>query len=388
MRAVALVAVLFPAFAHADVEADTARAAAALTAAIRAHDTRAIGKLFGSTFTNGGVWFADPVCAREFAEPSDVTGKRVGLFVRCLAKHRVQLSTRVSSRRDGAVLTVEPGIEIELAFRGSQVRYIGHPLHDETGPVIPTLTAQAFEGLRTAGTTSLDHVLTAKALELGPGGWTSTWIKICLDARGARSSVTYHGVPSAAVGDAFLRAIDDWTFRPFELRGTAIPVCSLSQLTYPAAKAPAIEVLPTTSMPGSQTRTYDFDDLDDIELYGGFGPQPPPAAPAPQSVAPNALERLRLTGTRDIEPDAATRAQMIGGGRLSVLATIKLCVNARGRVSSATLQKASGFPAYDQKILREVASWTYRPYLIAKNPVDVCSAVSFFVVPDPTMLNP
>ncbi len=55
---------------------------------------------------------------------------------------------------------------------------------------------------------------------------------------------------------------------------------------------------------------------------------------------------------------------------------------------SATLQKASGFPAYDQKILAEVGRWTYRPSLISKNPVEICSSVSFFVVPDPTMLNP
>ena len=380
-------AVLLPAFAHADVESDTTRAAASLTASVRAHDARALGSLFGTSFTNGGVWFSDAACAREFAEPNDVTGKRIGLFVRCLAKHRVQLSTRVSSRRDGAVLTVEPGIEIEVAFRGAQVRWIGHPLHAATGPVIPTLTAQTFESLRTGGTTSIDHALSATALELAPGGWISTWIKICLDATGAKTSVTYHGVPSAAVGDAFLRAIDDWTFRPFELRGTPLAACSLSQLTYPAVKTPAREVLPTTSMPGAQRSSYEVDDLDEIELYGGFGPQPP-AAPAPQTVASSALERLRLTGTREIEPDAATRAQMIGAGRLSVLATIKVCVNGRGRVMAATLQKASGFPAYDQKILGEVGRWTYRPYLIAKNPVEVCSSVSFFVVPDPTMLNP
>ena len=389
MRVVALLAVLAPALAQADVETDTTRAAAALTAGVRAHDTRAIGRQFGTSFTNGGVWFADPTCAREFAEPSDVAGKRVGVFVRCLAKHRIQLSTRVSSRRDGSVLTVDPGVEIEVAFQGGHVRWIGHPLHAATGSaIVPTLTAQAFEALRTRGTTDLDSVLTAEALQLAPGGWTSAWIKVCLDERGAKSSVTYHGAESATVGDAFVHAIEDWAFRPFELHGTAIAACSLSHLTYPAARAPAVEMLPATSMPTVQGNIYDFDDLEDIEIYGGFGPPPPPAVPAAQMVAPNALERLRLTGTKQIDPDTATRNEMIAAGRLSVLASIKLCVNARGRVSSTTLQKASGFPAYDQRILREANRWTYRPYLIAKNPVDVCTNVSFFVVPDPTMLNP
>ena len=388
MRFVALVAVLAPSLAHADVERDTTRAAAALIAGVRAHDARAVGKAFGASFTNGGVWFADPACAREFAEPSEITGKRVGVFVRCLAKHRVQLSTRLSSRREGAVLTVEPGIEIELAFRGPHVRWIGHPLHAATGAILPTLTAQAFEALRTQGTTTLDAVLTPEALEIAPGATTSAWIKLCLDERGAKTHVDFHGVSSAAAGAAFLRAIDDWAFRPFELRGKPLPVCSLSHLTYPARGAPAVEVLPVTSVPVSQTKVYDFDDLEDLELYGTFGAPPPPPAPTPQTVTPLSLERLRLTGTQQIDPDAATRTQMIDAGKLSVLASVKLCVNVRGYVPSATLHKSSGFPAYDQKLLREVRRWTFKPYLLAKHPVDVCTTVSFVVVPDPTMLNP
>jgi len=382
-----LLAALAPSLAHADVESDTARAAAALTAGIRAHDARAIGKQLAASFTNGGVWFADPACAREFAEPGEVTGKRVSVFARCLAKHRVQLSTRESSRREGAVLTVEPGIEIELAFRGPHVRWIGHPLHAATGAIVPTLTAQAFEALRTRGTTALDAVLTPEALEIDARAATSAWIKLCIDERGARTHVDFHGASSGAAGKAFVRAIEDWTFRPFEVRGTPIPVCSLSYLTYPATKAPPIEVLPATSMPVSRIQVHDLDDLEDLELLGGFGPPPAPP-PAPQTVTPVALERLRLTGTKQIDPDPATRAQMIGAGKLSVLTSVKLCVNVRGYVSSTSLNKSSGFPAYDKKLLYDIRHWTFKPYVVAHRAIDVCTTVSFVVVPDPTMLNP
>jgi hypothetical protein len=380
-----VLAAFAPAVVHADVDTETTRAAASLIAAVRTHDVRGVAAHFDAAFTNGGVWFADAACSREFSEPSEVTGKRVDLFVRCLARQRVQLSTRLSARREGAVLTVAPGFEIELAFRGSHVRWIGHPLHASTGAIIPTLTAQAFEALRTKGTTALDAVLSPKLLGLAPGTSTSAWMKVCLDAKGAVSEVSYHGVSSSSVGEAFEHAISEWAFRPFEIRGAAIPVCSLSLLTYPAAEAPAIEVLPATSVPLSQIKVYDFDDdLIDFSLDG-----PPPAPPPPQqSITAIALERMRVTGTKDIEPDAATRAQMIGAGKLSVLASVKVCVNVRGRVSAATLIKPSGFAAYDQKLVREVSRWTFRPYLVAKNPVEVCTTVSFLVVPDPTMLNP
>jgi len=386
VRLVVLVAVLAPSLAVANPEADTARAAATLAAGIRAHDARAVASVFGTSFTNGGVWFADAACAREFAEPSEITGKRLTLFARCLARHRVQLSTRVSALRNGAVLTVEPGIELEVRFNGPHLRWIGHPLHPSTGAIIPTLTAQAFEALRAKGSPNLDAALSPAALGIAPSASVSAWLKICLDAQGTTTSVDVHGVASGAISKAFTAAVADWAFRPFEIHGAAIPVCSLSHVTYPASRAPATEILPATSVPVAQTTVIDLDDLEDLDLAGSFGP--PPVGPVQQAVTPIALERLRLTGTKQIEPDATTRGQMIGAGKLSVLASIKLCVNVRGRVASATLHKPSGFPDYDAKLLREVRTWTFKPYLISHNPVEVCTTTTFFVVPDPTMLNP
>ncbi len=384
MRLVVLVAALAPLVAHADPESDSARAAARLAAGIRAHDARAVAAVFGPSLTNGGVWFPDAACAREFAEPTEITGKRTRMFARCLSKHRLQLSTRVSALRNGIVLTVEPGIELELRFHGERLRWIGHPLHASTGAIIPTLTAQAFEGLRTKGSTNVDAALTPKALGLAPNGSTSAWLQICLDARGSITRVDVHGAASGAISKALTSAVADWRFRPFEIRGAVVPVCSLSLLTYPASRAPAIEILPATTVPVAQT-TIDFDDLDGLDLTSGFGPPP---STVQQTVTPLALERLRLTGTQQIEPDATTRGQMIGAGKLSVLASIKLCVNVRGRVASATLHKPSGFAAYDQKLLREIRQWTFKPYLISHNPVEVCTTTTFLVVPDPTMLSP
>ena len=39
--------------------------------------------------------------------------------------------------------------------------------------------------------------------------------------------------------------------------------------------------------------------------------------------------------------------------------------------------KASGFPAYDQKIQREMRNWKYRPFMINGKAAPVCTAVTF-----------
>lgn len=52
--------------------------------------------------------------------------------------------------------------------------------------------------------------------------------------------------------------------------------------------------------------------------------------------------------------------------------------------------RSTGFPAYDEKILRELRQWQYRPFLVNGKPVAVCTAVTFIysqradpVVPPP-----
>jgi len=57
------------------------------------------------------------------------------------------------------------------------------------------------------------------------------------------------------------KATDDWTFKPFAPKGVAIKACSLSLLTYPAAKAPSVETLPAYGAPPLPPQTYDLDDI-------------------------------------------------------------------------------------------------------------------------------
>lgn len=90
-----------------------------------------------------------------------------------------------------------------------------------------------------------------------------------------------------------------------------------------------------------------------------------------------AFELERISGNVDIKPSDATRSAMNATGRTEFVATIKLCVNARGAVTSVHLLKSSGYADYDAAIRGEVARWRYRPYHKGNQPVAVCAPVRF-----------
>jgi hypothetical protein len=367
-----------------DSETAATTATTRLAAAIRAKNVSGITAVLGTSFTNNGMWFPDAACAKKFELTGEVKGAEVAAFARCLSQLKIQMTTRKSALRDGSLLTVDPGIEIELAFRGETLRYVGFPMQSGTDRAIPMLTAQALEGLRTAGTTMLDAKVASELdLELARQRTPvlTAWVKLCLDPSGALRRLSTSNASSTATGDAFLRAIDDWKFQPFKVRGTPTPVCAVALLSYPGAKAPAVEAYPSSTAPVSPiTRTYDFDD-DDIELYGGLigGPPPPPPPPStsPQTIAPSQLEALRIAGSKIIAPLPDTRADMLSAGKSRVVASLKLCVDDRGSVTTATTLKSSGFPAYDRKINNEIRQWLFRPYKVNGRAVPVCTAVTF-----------
>ncbi len=95
----------------------------------------------------------------------------------------------------------------------------------------------------------------------------------------------------------------------------------------------------------------------------------------PTVVRSSVLEAQRLTGEPHIEPDAGSRPP-IGSGK-DVTAAVKLCVDGTGKVSSVKLLRSSGLPGYDQKILREMKTWTYRPVLAEGQAAEVCSVMTF-----------
>lgn len=377
--------------------ADAEQGFAKLTAAIRARDARAIQRQLAKTVQFEGSWFADTACRKRFGRSEELkTTANQAALAKCLAGVKLQVSTRRAATEDGAVLTIDPGIEVEILFDGARVRWLSFAGKRAGDALLPTLTAQAFEALRTAGTTKLDAVL-KKPLE-GPlkhNASVSAWMRICLDATGLVTSATVReSEPEIeVVKSAFAAAVGDWKFKPFTPGGVATPACSLSLLTYPAAKAPDVETLP--GPPAGRIVVRDPDGEEDGDEYGVEGgmpdgtpggppapplpppPPPPRGAPAPVNVAPSLLEALRIAGTRNILPDEATKREIKQSGKDAVVGVWKLCLDTNGAVMSLTTLKSTGFARYDQAINTEMRKWKYRPYTINGKVTPVCTAITF-----------
>jgi len=112
------------------------------------------------------------------------------------------------------------------------------------------------------------------------------------------------------------------------------------------------------------------------------GPPPPPPPAPPQNVSPTMLEGSRIAGDKNIVPDddtktAITRAEAKGGPS-RIVASLKLCLDDTGAVSSVSLLKSSGYPAYDAKLIATIrTTWRYRPFIVNGRATAVCTAVTF-----------
>lgn len=377
---------------------------AKLAEAIRARDAKAIVPLLRKKGTLvRGMWFPDAACTRRFGKEKKL--KKAGdltALARCLAKLELQPTTRRSQSREAIVLTYAPGIEIELAVDGGQIYYAGYVHHvDHQQPHVPTLTAQAFEALRSSGSTNVDaaveHKLAAEVSKRG-GNQVAAWLEVCLDAKGKAKTAVAEAT-TVEIGRVLLAATANWTFQPFTTGKRAVPVCSQSLITYPAANAPKTEVLPSTIIPAAWELEDDAGGVEGGVVGGVAGggewtpgvgwspsssppPPPPPPPPAPpQNVPPTLLEAQRIAGTKIITPDAKTAADIVKSGKAKIVGSFKLCLDTTGAVTKVTLLKSTGFPAYDQKLQREMRAWAYRPYLVNGKAVPVCTAVTFIYSP-------
>jgi len=108
----------------------TKDAAAAFTKASQTGDVATIRKMLGPSVVNGGLWFPDPTCEAEFAVPGEVGGGRLDELARCLTTVKLSTSQRKDALLDVAVLSYEPGIEIEARFidrsTGTWLSWIGY----------------------------------------------------------------------------------------------------------------------------------------------------------------------------------------------------------------------------------------------------------------------
>ncbi len=105
---------------------------------------------------------------------------------------------------------------------------------------------------------------------------------------------------------------------------------------------------------------------------------PPKLPPArPKIVSANMIAGSRLSGTARILPPERVKVQIANDDKQRVVGAMIMCLNTRGGVSKVRVVKSTGYNAYDQKILRKMRQWRYRPYKVNGTSVPVCTSITF-----------
>jgi hypothetical protein len=318
--------------------------------------------LFRGRVTNGGLWFADAACASQFGEPGDVAPAQQKAFAHCLAGLHMQPSKRDDALADVVVMEYAPGIEIEVRVArelgGPHLSWIGFEARRADDPMAPTLTAAAFEALRTSGDRNgpIDPAAAA-TLKLDPTPTSHaqfTWFRLCLDDDGNLASLRHTETTSPEAAEAFHAAAQTWTFKPPTIAGKAMPACAMVRMTYPPDQGPATETIP---MPSPQKR-------DNVE--------PIVFAPGVKSV-----EAKRISGEKLIVPDQDTRAAIAHSKIQRARGTFRLCLDAHGDVIEVLPVRSTGYATYDREIIERMMLWEYSPFVVDGKSSPVCTHITF-----------
>jgi hypothetical protein len=323
----------------------------------------AIAKLLQGSVVNGGLWFEDPACTAQFPDASEIAANRLPAFAHCLAGLHLQPSAREDALGDVVVMTYG-GFEIEARvveeLSGPRLSWIGYESRRDVNDNLPTITPQTLESLRISGDRNgpLDPSV-AKELELDLAVKVHaafTWVKVCLDETGAVTAAHPHETTSPKASAAFVTAARTWQFRPFTIRGQALPVCTMVRMAYPPGEAAAVETLPMPPPPSSGKR-------EPIVFAEG--------------AARKFTEAKRIAGERFIHPDDRTKVAMHDSRVTRVVGSFRLCLDETGHVESVLPMRSTGFAAYDRELMAAMRSWVYSPFVVDTQTISICTAITF-----------
>jgi len=325
-------------------------------------DPSAIEELFHGSVTNGGLWFEDPACADKFSKGGDVPDNQLATFAHCLAALHLQASAREDELGDVVVMTYPPGIEIEARVvheaSGAHLAWIGYESRRDVDALIPTITTEAFESIRLSGDRNgpIDPAVAA-TLGVGPGSEPAhAWLRVCVDETGTVTLAHPFTTTDPKASVAFEKAAMAWTFKPFMIGARVVPICSMVRMTYPTGGLPSVEALPLP--PGRSLSKAEA-----VVLAGDH--------------ATKMTEGRRISGSKNIAPDDATKTLIQRSRLQKVSGTFRVCLDESGSVESILPTRSTGYASYDRKITGGIQTWKYAPYLVDSVPVPVCTSVTF-----------
>ena len=103
---------------------------------------------------DGGLWFADPTCRARFTKPRRVARVELDGFAKCLAGLAWRPSDHSSWHDDTAIVTYDPGFELEVHVADGKLDCIGFSGRGEGVPETPMI---AQHGLDETGAVRADR---------------------------------------------------------------------------------------------------------------------------------------------------------------------------------------------------------------------------------------
>ncbi|MDB4955611.1 MAG: putative TonB protein [Myxococcales bacterium] len=321
---------------------DRAQVRMRLIEAINKRDTRTVESLAAFPLRAEKVRFASETCRKFWGVSVLVRTSDLSAFVECLASQKVTALTSAGDIKVNAI--VGPGFPLGIAFNA-----------DDKVIALTSSSEPGSKPLRIEPSTFASHVTnftreiapskdTQRTLDARGAKGVQAELSLCVDAEGATVAV-------ATVADPALKSYEQdvadaahgWKIEPFQLDGKPLLACATYIVGYPAA---ALDQL--------------------VQMTSG-----------PVGVDSKLLEPLRIRGSKVIVPDDATKAKIAETDSKRVIGSFKLCVDEKGVPKDISVTKPSGYDAYDQKIMREMAKWAYKPYVVAGSAVRVCTAITF-----------
>jgi hypothetical protein len=325
----------------------------------------ALREMLRDSVVDGGLWFDDAACAKEFGAGEEVPKDRLSVFAQCLAGLHMQPSTRGDELGDVVVMTYAPGIEVEARVvqedDGAHLMWIGYASRRPIDAMIPTITSAALQSIRLTGDPNgpLDPAV-ASTLELDPTPTSHasyTWLRVCVDETGALTLAEPYETTSSPASVAFTGAAQKWTFKPFTIRDKPVPVCSMVRMAYPPGQGPVEETLP---MPPQLTGTR----RNSLVFVEG-------------SKSQKLHEGRRIAGNKNVLPDTDIKIAMRQKGLKQIVGSFRICLDENGLPGSILPIRSTGFANYDRELLAAMHEWRYEPYAIDGVPMSVCTGVTF-----------
>jgi hypothetical protein len=192
----------------------------AIVDALDKHDAAAFEPYVDHQVVTEGLWFSTPACRKRFSTAS-IKAKDLRAFVACFAP--------VNVTQTGLLVTYGPGITMTVKLDVTDGKVTVQKLSSFVGdPAAPEIFSKMFERQRTAGDpkVALDDAARAELAAL-QGGVAA--FRVCVDKTGKVKSHKMVDLDAkTAIAKSVAAAVKTWQFKPFEIRGKAIPICSVA----------------------------------------------------------------------------------------------------------------------------------------------------------------